>query len=124
LKNVKILNTDYKKVIKDYNTENSFFYLDPPYRGSSSTHYENFNIDYNELYNLVKSIKGKFLMSLDDSNENRELFKEYNIYNVKTKYANPILGGMKKDKKNELLISNYNTRQSIISYWRCYIGRT
>jgi site-specific DNA-adenine methylase len=27
LKNVKILNTDYKKVIKDYNTENSFFYF-------------------------------------------------------------------------------------------------
>ena len=109
LKNVKILNTDYKKVIKDYNTENSFFYLDPPYRGSSLTHYDNFNIDYNELYNLVKSIKGKFLMSLDDSNENRELFKEFNIYNVKTRYANPILGGFKKGKKNELLISNYNT---------------
>jgi hypothetical protein len=38
-------------------------------------------------------------MSLDDSNENRELFKEFNIYNVKTRYANPILGGMKKGKK-------------------------
>lgn len=106
LKDVKIMNCDYKTPINQYDSPNSFIYLDPPYENSNKTHYDNHTIDYNELKNVLSNIKGKFLCSINDSENIRDIFKEFNIKKVKTKYLNVKGGGQTKDK-TELLISNY-----------------
>jgi DNA adenine methylase len=106
LKNVIILNTDYKNLIKKYDSKNTFFYLDPPYEGSGKQHYKHSDIDYEELKNLLENIKGKFLLSINQSKNIKELFNNFNIAKVKTKYTNPLTGGQSIDK-TELLISNY-----------------
>ncbi len=105
LKDVTILNEDYKNVIKKYDSPNTFFYLDPPYENSKGL-YKDVDTTIDEIYNLLKDIKGKFLLSYNLSKRAQELFKNYKIYKIKTKYET--------DRQNnrtgsitELLISNY-----------------
>lgn len=106
LKNVKIFNTDYKELIKKFDSPNSFFYLDPPYEGSNKKHYKHHEFDYEKFKNILSKIKGKFLISINDSKNIRKIFKDFNIKNVKTKYTDPLKGGQNKII-NELLIKNY-----------------
>lgn len=96
LKNTIILNKDYKDVINKYDSNNTFFYLDPPYEQTNEKFYEN----------ILSNIKGLFVLSTNDSKNLRELFKNFNIYDIKTKYSNPIQGGL--IKRNELIITNFN----------------
>jgi DNA adenine methylase len=105
LDNVTILNEDYKKVIKNYDTPNTFFYLDPPYEKSEGLYtYDEVNL--NELYNILKNTKGKWLLSYNNSEEAKKLFKNFYINQVTTQYTHPLKGGMPR-KTIELLISNY-----------------
>jgi len=106
LKDVSILNKDYKDIIKKYDSPNTFFYLDPPYDNSTSKHYLHNKFDMNELFNLLKDIKGKFLLSFNESKQVEDLFKDFTIRHVKTKYTDPKLGNQTREK-DELLISNY-----------------
>jgi DNA adenine methylase len=60
-----ILNLDYKEVIEKYDSESTFFYIDPPYMGKER-YYINHNFTENshkELANILNNIKGRFLLS-------------------------------------------------------------
>jgi DNA adenine methylase len=106
LEDVIIHNTDYKELIEKYDSDETFFYLDPPYEKSDGL-YKHHIININEMYHLLSNIKGKFLMSYNDSNVVREIFKDFNIYEVETNY----LGGIVNKSIRpitELLISNYD----------------
>ncbi len=60
-----IENMDFKDLIKKYDNNDSFFYLDPPYPGKNWYEY-NFTIDdFKDLNNIIKNIKGKYLMNFD-----------------------------------------------------------
>jgi DNA adenine methylase len=55
---------DALKVIKRFDTENTFFYLDPPYIGTDQRCYKGYKEDdFKALLYLIKTIKGKFLLS-------------------------------------------------------------
>ncbi len=106
LKGVTILNKDYKDLINKYDSLKSFFYFDPPYEESKKL-YKKGVIDYEEMKDILKKLKGKFLLSINDSPYIRNIFKDFNIKTVQTMYSikkvdnkNPII--------NELIISNYN----------------
>jgi len=101
LAHVTILNEDYKKVLRDYDSPNTFFYLDPPYEESAKTVSEYTDIDFDEMFRILSSIKGKFLMSVNNSKRIRDLFKGFNIKKATTRY------NLKKRTVTELLISNY-----------------
>jgi len=101
----KVLNKDFREVIKEYDAEDTFFYLDPPY--SKNLKYWNYGLPFItniELAEALKSIKGKFLMSYDDTEENKQVFKDFNIEVIETLYA-------VKSKGNkivsEIIISNF-----------------
>jgi DNA adenine methylase len=103
LKNTVVLNTDALKVIKKYDSPNTLFYLDPPYEGSTCELYKHNVFDYDALAKLLKRIKGKFILSINDSDKIRELFKEYQIHEVSVNY-----GFLKKNnKRTELIITNF-----------------
>lgn len=106
LDGVTILNEDYKKVIKDYDSKDTFFYLDPPTTEQTGR----FNypaIDVQELANICKSIKGKFLLSLANTKIKKELFKDFTIKSIPTKYVGSKTKGGQSVKVNEYLIMNY-----------------
>lgn len=60
-----IENLDYKDIIKKYDSESSFFYVDPPYMGKEK-YYINHNFSkesHKELAEVLNNIKGRFLLS-------------------------------------------------------------
>jgi DNA adenine methylase len=113
---ISILNLDYKKVCK-LAKKGDFVYLDPPYypisKSSSFTKYHKLDFterDQMELTEVFRELdrKGCYVM-LSNSNTKfiRELYKEYEIWEVS---ANRFINckGDKREKVNvEVLIKNY-----------------
>ena len=106
LQGVTIESADFKKLIKKYDSPKTFFYLDPPYsRAAENKDYVEVGVTIEEVYNAVKNIKGKFLISYDDVPEAKQIFKQFNIIRVETVY-NAGTGGQSLGAC-ELLIANY-----------------
>jgi DNA adenine methylase len=104
LLNVQLECLPYQEILRKYDRPSTFFYLDPPYFGLP---YYKFNFneqDYVELAVLLKGLKGKFLLSLNDKPEVREIFAEFNIRGLTFAYSSQRKTG--KTYK-EVLISNY-----------------
>ena len=111
LKFVTIENMSFSKLIPLYDKDDSFFYVDPPYVETES-YYKNtggFGIkEHEELSDLLSKVKGKFLLSYNDSVVVRELYKGFNIQT--TKQVSYGLGKNSQGKNkvvNELFITNY-----------------
>lgn len=111
LKYVTIEEKSFDKLIDDYNKDDAFFYCDPPYVGTEH-YYKNtggFSQDQHKLLaQKLLGIKGKFLVSYNDCELVRELYKGCNI--VETRQIDYRLGSNvhKKEKKvREILIKNY-----------------
>ena len=111
LDKVMIENRDFETLIKQYDFENAFFYCDPPYSqgcGYDVTSTKDF--DHERLRNILSKIKGRFLLSYDDSPKVRELYKGY--YMIPLQRLNGINNRMGTDRQNkyfkELLIANYD----------------
>ena len=95
----------YQEFIKRYDRVDTLFYLDPPYWGSEKEYGKDFfsRADFTELAKLLKVIKGKFIMSINDVPEIRAIFKGFYIKEVNTRYTVGIQSGK---QAAELLISN------------------
>jgi DNA adenine methylase len=104
LLNVQLECLPYQKILKKYDRPFTFFYLDPPYFGLP---YYNFNFterDYDELAGLLRNIKGKFLLSLNDRTEVRKIFAGFEIEELAFAYSSQRKAGR---IYKEVLISNY-----------------
>ena len=104
LKDVIIFNKSFEIIIQEYDNPNTFFYLDPPYESKLKKDYKNY-ITPEQIYNAIKNIKGKFLLSYNDSPNIRNLFQEYNINTITTNYVRT--QNIKDRLKIELYITNY-----------------
>lgn len=104
LKGVKILNQDYKKVIEKYDNPDAVIYLDPPYY-MLEKYYEGQAIQLDELVEVCRKIKGKFILSYNMVPEVRKAFKEFNIRKIELVYTSS--HKLKRYKKNEYLITNF-----------------
>ena len=71
-------------MIKEFDSTTTFFYVDPSY--GTSKDYDNY-ISPQQMYNDLKNIIGRFVLSYNDSPNIRNFLKEYNIYEIKTKYS-------------------------------------
>ena len=64
---VQVENRDALKVIDQYDSPSSFFYLDPPYVDTDQGHYKGYSEkDFLSLCEKIKNIKGSFLLSCYD----------------------------------------------------------
>lgn len=105
LARVNVENMGYEKFVLRYDRPGTFFYLDPPYYGCENDYGKNIfsREDFDKLSSLLSTIKGKFILSLNDKPEVREIFKQYKILTVKTKYT----VSSKTKEVSEVLILNY-----------------
>ena len=106
LSTVVIENKDFDSIIKTYDKKNSLFYFDPPYFGTEKYYTVNFSIeDHQRLKISIDSIKSKFILSYNDCDYIRELYKDYKIIELD---RNDSLNSRNGSRRyNELLIKNY-----------------
>lgn len=105
LKKTIILNKSFEEIIKIYDSNETFFYLDPPYESLKQTDYKDY-VTPEDVFKAVKNIKGFFMLSYNDSPKIRKLFKCFNIKTIKTKYSGT--HNIEIREKKELVITNYN----------------
>lgn len=106
LARVMIENQGYGQCIKRYDRMHTFFYIDPPYYNCETDYGEGMfsKADFQQLSDQLANIKGKFLLSLNDTPETRAIFGGFDIQTADTSYSTGA-GGPKK--VTELLIKNY-----------------
>lgn len=104
LKKVKVLNQDFRKVIKKYDSPTTLFYLDPPYEETRD--YEHNGIEPEEIYEALKGVQGKFILSYNNSKKMKDLFKGYNIKKKLVHYQRNNYND-NSIKKYELIITNF-----------------
>ena len=105
LRGVKFLNRDGLSVIREYDSKHSFFFIDPPYQKSDDLYkHDEFNLE--DLRDVLKTLKGKFLLTLNDSKSVRDLFSMFKItgYVVKS-HSN--LGRIAGSDRREVVIRNF-----------------
>ena len=107
LKNTRILNQDYKSVIRKYDSPTAFIYLDPPY-STAGVHkdYNDNDVKIEDIINTLKTVKGKFILSYDNVPIAKRLARAagFKVMMATTTYTD---GGGGKIPKKELLIRNY-----------------
>lgn len=111
LKGVTVENKSFQELIPLYDKNEAFFYVDPPYV-STESYYKNtggFGVEeHKQLAALLSNVKGKFLLSYNDCELARELYKDFNIR--ATKEIEYTLGKNvhgKNKSVREVLITNY-----------------
>ena len=84
LKNVVIENKDFADLIKVYDRPKALFYCDPPYYKTERyyTAVEFGREQHIQLRDILSNIKGKFLLSYNDCNFIRQLYKGHNITEI------------------------------------------
>ena len=109
LKNARLIHGDYKDMIRKYDSKDTFFYLDPPYHELSCGYPDgSCNVTPQEVFNSIKNIKGKFILSYNNHSDVRKIFCEkYKCKVVKTRYTGNKIKDSSKQMKNELLIKNF-----------------
>lgn len=106
--NTRLLNQDYTSVVKTYDSPTTFFFFDPPYEKTRSIYGygEHKDFNYEKLREVLRSIRGRFLMTINDSPNMRNMFKEFNIKTTDV-YARWSRKTKKTGVRKELLIMNY-----------------
>ena len=108
LKTAKLLNMDYAAVVKEYDSPTTFFFFDPPYEKTRAIYGygEHKTFDYLRLLDVLRGIRGKFLLTINDSPTMREMYKEFRMKTTKV-YARWSRKTKRAENRNELIIMNY-----------------
>lgn len=106
LQSVQIECLDALRIIKYRDSQDTFFYLDPPYYNSDMGHYNGYTKEmFTRLLELLSIIKGKFLLSSYPSMLLTEHIKKNGWYSIGIEMS--VAVSIKGKKKVEVLTSNY-----------------
>lgn len=107
LSRVFIESKPYQDIITRFDKPGTLFYVDPPYWGCENDYGKDLfsRADFTTLAAMLAKIKGKFILSLNDTTGVREVFGDFNLEKVKTRYS---VGAKKNQQVGELLITNFN----------------
>jgi DNA adenine methylase len=105
LLNVQLECLPYQEILRKYDRPFVFFYLDPPYFGLPHYKFNFTDKDYIELAGLLKNLKGRFLLSLNDRPEVRKIFSCFEIRDLRFAYSSQRKAGK---IFREVLIANFN----------------
>jgi DNA adenine methylase len=101
LSNVRIENLSWAKFIPRYDRPDTFFYCDPPYY-QAPEYKHNFELDdFIALAETLSTIKGKFILSINDHPEMRKVFNGFKLNQVSLTYT----VGTKNTTAKELIIT-------------------
>ncbi len=95
----------YQDFIRRYDKPHTLFYLDPPYYNCENYYGKDLfkRDDFACIADLLATIKGRFILSINDVPEIRQIYSAFKIQTVKTMYS---MSKNKNLKVGELLITN------------------
>ncbi len=95
----------YADFLRRYDRSGTLFYLDPPYYGSEGYYGPGMfgRDDFERLAELLSTLKGRFVMSLNDLPETRRIFGQFILHSVPVTYG--VGGGKKTVRRRELIIT-------------------
>jgi DNA adenine methylase len=96
----------YGEFIRRYDTAGTLFYLDPPYWGCERDYGQDVfgRADFERLAEQLGTIRGRFLLSINDTPGVRACFERFTMREFETTYT---VASGKATKARELLISNF-----------------
>jgi len=110
LDGVCIEHLDFEELIKKYDHKGAFFYCDPPYTtGAGYVTASAKGFDHERLRDCLGKIKGRFLLSYDDTEKVRDLYKGFPMIEV-TRMKGINNKNPKGREYKELLIANYDIK--------------
>jgi DNA adenine methylase len=99
---------DFADLVARYDRPHTFFYCDPPYLISGAPYKHVMGPkEHRRLAEVLRGVKGKWLLSINDCQEARELYEGFTVEKAAVRY------GIARDKSapgqegKELLIRNY-----------------
>jgi len=104
LVNVWIENLDYQQLIKVYDDNGTLFFLDPPYYRMKYYPDSFQESDFQVLFETLRNIKGKFLMTLNNHPKMLDLFGGFKIEEIEAPYS---VNKTKQTSGKELYITNF-----------------
>lgn len=110
LESVVIENKGFDTLIKQYDKDNALFYCDPPYYGAEYF-YDTGDFVFDaaqhiKLRDILAGIKGKVILSYNDCEFVRDLYREFNIEEIERQNSLATKYNTGKSYK-ELIIRNY-----------------
>lgn len=109
LKGVKLSSKDYEEIINEWDSPETFFFIDPPYENTNTSfdYAEDIVFDFMRLCDTLHKIKGFFMLTINDSSYIRKLFNDFYIKKINVpQYWGNAIGRINKPRK-ELIIMNY-----------------
>jgi len=107
LDGVYLENLDFADCIRRYDRPHTAFYCDPPYLGAGGYKEPFLYADHNRLAAILKNIKGKFLLTINNHPKIRTLYKNFPRLKVKVRYSVSRDKSLKARDRTELVIANY-----------------
>jgi DNA adenine methylase len=86
---------------QNLNTPDAYFFIDPPYTIAGKRLYTHFNVDHERLFRIVAKLRGKFMLTYDDTHEIRQLAEKYNL-----RYKTTSMKSTLHYEKSEVIISD------------------
>ncbi|WP_321495652.1 DNA adenine methylase [uncultured Desulfobacter sp.] len=108
LTNVRVENLAWKDFISRYDNPDIFFYCDPPYYLCSDYKHNFVLDDFINLAAALKNIHGKFMLSINDHPDIREVFNYFPYKEVSLLYTVSQNGPV---EANELIYSNFEMKE-------------
>ena len=110
LARVVIENKDFKYILQKYDKQDTLFYCDPPYYKTEKM-YDIGGCGFGKeqhilLRDMLKNIKGKFVLSYNDDDFIRGLYQDFNIQEIE-RSSNLSLNNGKRSVYRELIITNF-----------------
>jgi len=91
----------FEIIEQNLNNKEAFFFIDPPYTIAGKRLYTYYEIDHERLFKLTAQIKGKFMLTYDDTPEIRQLANKNNL-----QYKTLPMKTTHHLEKNEIIISD------------------
>lgn len=102
ISSVEIEHKDFEALIKQYDRPDALFYCNPPYHTTEDNYSERFSeADHCRLNGVLTALKGRFILSYNDDDFVRKLYKDFDIQAISRQ------NNLSSRQFKEVIIKNY-----------------
>ncbi len=95
---------DWREFLQRYDRPYALFYLDPPYWGTERVYAAPFpRADHETLAAALRGLKGRFILSMSDSRETREIYGGFELERVELTYT--AAGSGQRKRAGEIIVT-------------------